>query len=168
MLAEITIIRRPGEPDQGLPPSIGGGPVYPPSVWPPKGLPPLPPGWWTKPPDLGLWPIEPPDWPIIVPRPPEKPDPGLPGTWPDLPGQGLPGGPGGGGPPPVAGHPLPDTPVVGGGPIYPIGIWPPLPPDAGIAGKCLVLVWIVGIGYRWLALSAGLPGHPLPPTAQPK
>jgi hypothetical protein len=183
MLAEITIIRKPGDP-----PELGGGPVYPDTVWPPNGLPPLPPieglppGWWTKPPGTDTWPITPPDWPIVIPIPPDKPQPGL----PPRPDAGLPpGGVVGGGPatPPVrpdqglppggiAGHPLPPGGVIGGGPIYPAEppvLWPPLPPDAGIAGRAVILIWVVGVGYRWLIVEGRMqPPIYTPPPAQPK
>lgn len=99
----------------GLPPGLGTKPT-PPSIWPPNGLPPLPPGInndlpsipgvWPSPRPPGIWP-NPPDWPIVIPQPPDKPLP-------------------------------------------PVEVWPPLPPSAGIAGKALILIWIVGVGYRWL------------------
>lgn len=62
-------------------------------------------------------------------------------------------------------------------PAAPGIIWPPLPPDAGISGKVLLLIWVVGVGYRWLVYEApviwppdAVPGHPLPnpPRPQPK
>lgn len=148
----------PGEPDNSLP---GGGSLPPGwwtkppgnEIWPPNGLPPLPPieglppGWWTKPPGEGLWPITPPDWPIVIPIPPEKPEPGL---------------------PPRPGHPLPEPPTVGGGPVLPVEIWPPLPPSAGIAGHCLVLVWMVGVGYRWLVMDKAQVTPPIAETPEPK
>lgn len=48
-------------------------------------------------------------------------------------------------------------------PIPPGTIWPPLNPGDGIQGKILAVVWLVGIGYRWVVLqvphiSTGLPG----------
>lgn len=44
-------------------------------------------------------------------------------------------------------------------------VWPPLPPDAGIAGKMFCLVWIVGVGYRWVVLEGP---SVWPPIATPK
>lgn len=127
---ELPPVDAPGSP------IIGGGPVLPPQIWPPKGFPSLPPGIWDKPPGLGLWPIKPPDFPIVVPRPPEKPEPGLPDVWP---------------------------PQISTGPILPDMIWPPLPPDTGIAGKAAILIWVVGVGYRWLLVSTDKPvGTPMP------
>ena len=119
-------------PLEGNPPGVVAPPIYNrPEIWPPKGLPPLPPieglppGWWDKPPATGLWPIEPPDWPIVVPVPPDKPVPGDPPT-----------------------------------------LWPPLPPSAGVAGRALILIWIVGVGYRWLVYESR-PIH-TPPEPEPK
>ncbi len=52
-------------------------------------------------------------------------------------------------------------------PIQPGQIWPPLNPGTGIGGKVLALVWIVGVGYRWVVLqSASI--WPPPVTAEPK
>ena len=130
----------------------GFGHPKPPSgdvVWPPISLPPLPPGISLPP---GTWPpqkppVDPgygrptlPEWPIVIPQPPEKPQPGLP-------------------------------PTVGGGPVLPEGpavIWPPIPPGHGIAGKCLILIWVVGIGYRWLVYEGKDIWPPPPPEAGPK
>jgi hypothetical protein len=42
-------------------------------------------------------------------------------------------------------------------PIEPGTIWPPLNPSDGVAGKCLLLIVVVGAsgsGYRWLAVDA--------------
>jgi len=138
------IVEGPGPVDPGfgvgrpLPPHVGQ-PLPPNQIWPPPSLPPLPPG--TIPPP-GMWPPQidnslPPDFPIVVPQPPEKPEQGPP-------------------------------PTVGGGPIEPPTLWPPLPPGTGIAGKCLVLIWVVGVGYRWLVFDKGVDIWPQPPVATPK
>src|SRR5215510_16295787 len=57
-------------------------------------------------------------------------------TWPP---QGPPS-------PPVVIPQPPEKPLPGD----PAVIWPPLPPGTGIAGKALILIWVVGVGYRWL------------------
>jgi hypothetical protein len=46
-------------------------------------------------------------------------------------------------------HPIytPDPPTKPTDPNAPI-VWPPLPPDVSMPG--LILVWVVGVGYRWL------------------
>lgn len=51
-----------------------------------------------------------------------------------------------------------------------VGIWPPLPPDTGLAGKVAILVWVLGVGYRWFVYDAGLEvgGGPVMPTPSPK
>jgi hypothetical protein len=153
-----------GHPDQGLPdweapvdPGYGVGGDH---VWPPATLPPLPPGVWPNPP-VGTWPPSRPNLPShpIVIYPP-RPDQGLPpsGNRPD---QGLPGS-----------QPGVDNTL----PMPPATIWPPLPPGTGVAGKALILVWVVGVGYRWLVVGATdiwppqpvKPDHSLPPTPQPK
>jgi len=186
-----------GHPDQGLPPGSPGAPDQglptPPGIWPPDSLPPLPPGVWPSPP-VGIWP---PTRPTVPSHPiviyPPRPGHGLPPT-PGHPDQGLHGSPGhpDQGLPPVAGHPdqglpgseYPDNSL----PMPPATVWPPLPPGTGIAGKALILIWVVGVGYRWLVVQGaevwppqhpvypdqGLPpfqGRPyqgLPPSPQPK
>jgi len=85
-------------------------------------------------------------------------------------------------PPETAGtpsHPI----VIPGDPEHPIAlppgtVWPPLPPTE--SGKYAILIWVVGVGTRWLIVDAGnsvdneLPGtgarpdHDLPAFAQPK
>lgn len=103
--------------------------------------------------------------------------PGLPGIWPKPGEPSLPIElPPGVAVPPIyipeePGHPLPQPPN---------GIWPPLPPDLGLDGKVAIVVWVIGVGYRWLIYDTSLtPGHPLPtppsrpdvglpPTPQPK
>jgi hypothetical protein len=177
-----------GHPDQGLPGvegpvDPGYGVDVPPQIWPPDSLPPLPPG--INPP-VGIWPpTRPtvPSHPIVIPGRPPHPDQGLPGL-PGRPDQGLPGAPGrpDQGLPGAPGRPdqgLPGTPpsVDNTLPMPPATIWPPLPPGIGIAGKALILVWVVGVGYRWLVVEGPDVWPPLPsvqppiaqpPVAQPK
>jgi hypothetical protein len=89
--------------------------------------------------------------------------PSLPIYLPIGPDQGL---------PPIAGH-LPSVPDAPPGTI-----WPPLPPSAP-AGKTALLVWLVGVGWRYMVVTIpvspdqSLPGGPnqdLPggPDRQPK
>lgn len=79
----------PGRPTD---PGYGQGHPIPPIAKPPIVIPPAPPV--INPPPSGLppWgaqlPVEP-DWPIVIPQPPDKPEPGPPDTIyppPDLPG----------------------------------------------------------------------------------
>ena len=189
-LAWITPISG-GHPDQGLPgaerpPDPGYG-VGGDQVWPPPSLPPLPPGVWPSPP-VGVWPPSRPGIPthpiVIYPPHPShglppypdqglppaggKPDQGLPGR-PPKPDQGLPGGPD---------NTLPGVPpsVDNSLPMPPATVWPPLPPGTGVAGKALILVWVVGVGYRWIVVGATdiwppqpvRPDQGLPPGPQPK
>lgn len=176
----------PGSPDNTLPekpgfPSTGPGfptnPIapggQPPGTWGGAGQP-FPgyglPGGDGKPPTM--WPGTPGhDLPELPPS-----------TWPpsgDRPGNPivLPPNTIGGGPiyPEVPGHPLPQPPGT---------VWPPI---QGGSGKAIALVAISGVGYRWTVIdlgasighplppggdkppvAPGTPGHPLPPTAQPK
>lgn len=137
--AKITPIagpERPTDPDYGLP-----GPR--PTPMPPIAIPPLPPGFVMPPIHLPpeIWPPQPPVYPIPPIFIPGGPDNTLPGT---------PGTPG-----------TPDNSL----PMPPATIWPPLPPGSGIAGKGLALIWLVGVGYRWLVVQ----GPDIwPPVAQPK
>jgi hypothetical protein len=176
-LALITPISG-GHPDQGLPGHEGpvdpGYGVSGDRVWPPVNLPPLPPGVWPSPP-VGVWPPSRPGIPsnpIVVypprvdnslPGAPPAPDQGLPGSGgkPPKPDQGLPGTP------PAPDQGLPGTPpsVDNSLPQPPATIWPPLPPGVGVAGKALLLIWIVGVGYRWLVVSGP---DVWPPVPQPK
>jgi hypothetical protein len=191
-LAWITPFHPGHSPDQGLPspehPVDPGYGVGGDAVWPPVSLPPLPPGVWPSPP-VGVWPPSRPGVPthpivIYPPHPghglPPGPDNTLPGA-PPKPDQGLPGGR-----PPKPDQGLPpgvDNTLPGGGgsvdnslPMPPATIWPPLPPGVGIAGKALILVWVVGVGYRWIVVGAVdvwppqpvRPDNTLPPSAQPK
>ena len=174
-----------GHPDQGLPGHEG--PVDPgygvggDQVWPPASLPPLPPGVWPSPP-VGVWPPSRPGLPshpivIYPPRPghglppgvdntlpgaPPEPDQGLPGGRPGRPDHGLPEEP-------YPDHGLPETqPGVDNSlPMPPATVWPPLPPGTGIGGKALILVWVVGIGYRWVVVGATDVWPPVP-VAAPK
>jgi len=70
--------------------------------------------------------------------------------------------------PPVAVPPIFIPPEIDnelpGGPAV---IWPPLPPGTGIAGKGLALIWIVGVGYRWLVIE-GPDMWPPQPKPEPK
>jgi hypothetical protein len=90
---------------------------------------------------------------------------------PPLPGHDLPGGPPGiiGGLPHPA-HPIfiPDPPD--GATKPPPEVYPPLPPpDAGgPSGPGLILVWIPGVGYRWIHLGPSVSPTPPPTRPQPK
>jgi len=53
-------------------------------------------------------------------------------------------------------------------PVPPATVWPPLPPGIGIAGKGLALIWLVGVGYRWLVVQGNEVWPPQTPPAQPK
>ena len=71
-------------------------------------------------------------------------------------------------------HPMPPI-FIDGSPENPIvlppGIYPPLPPGVGSGGKIAVLVWVLGVGYRWAVVDTGVGiggGPVVPPTAQPK
>ncbi|HKD03941.1 MAG TPA: hypothetical protein VKB77_16000 [Terriglobales bacterium] len=74
--------------------------------------------------------------------------------------------------PPVVVPEPPEKPLPG----PPAVIWPPLPPGTGVAGKALILIWVVGVGYRWLVYEGhdiwppegGGGGGKPPETAQPK
>jgi hypothetical protein len=184
-LAKITPVEGHGPVDPGY-----GRPEPPDTVWPPPSLPPLPPGIWPSPP-LGIWPPSRPGIPTqpIVIYPP-YPSHGLPGS-PGHPSQGLPISPGrpDQGLPGSPGHPSQGLPISPGRPdqglpgeppevdnslpMPPATIWPPLPPGTGIAGKALILVWVVGVGYRWLVVGGTDIWPPVvhpapPPTPQPK
>jgi hypothetical protein len=177
----IPIQRRPGHPDQGLPdpehpvdPGYGVGEEHP-----DQGLPP----------EVGVWPPVPgrPDLPIVLPPPeiwPPTPQP-PPIVWPPKIDNTLPPPPHGIWPPPGApDNTLPPTagnlPVFPGSPGEPGTIWPPLPvhpphPDQGLPGgdnsTCLVIVWVPGVGYRWVVVDLSIRvEHPISggPGAQPK
>jgi hypothetical protein len=158
-----------GHPDQGLPPGVPGAPdqglPQPPQIWPPDSLPPLPPGTDLPP---GIWPPTRPTVPShpIVIRPPHAGHrPPLP---PVHPGQGLPGTPPVPGQPPAPDQGLPEAPPEVDNTL-PGLIWPPLPPGTGIAGKAIILIWVVGVGYRWLVVQGPDVWPPaLPPIPQPK
>jgi hypothetical protein len=104
-----------------------------------------------------------------LPGVPGHPDAGLP-PFPGRPDTGLPWAPvrPDHGLPPA--HGLPSNPIYvpdpGTKPIDPDApvIWPPLPPSLQI--PALILVWVVGVGYRWLH-SAGV-DNTLPATPEPK
>jgi hypothetical protein len=125
---------------------------------------------------------------VITPIEGGQVDNSLPGA-PGYPSHGLPGIPG------VPSHPIvlpplpgvyppPGTPtqpiylpppgqvenpiVIPGSPEHPIAlppgsVWPPLPPSA--TGKYAVLVYVVGVGYRWFVVQGP---EVWPPVAEPK
>ena len=109
-------------------------------------VPPPLPGVWPKPGEpthpIYVPPQRPgrPSHPIVLPMPPTKPD---------VPGSGSPS------------HPIE---------LPPGTIWPPLPPDVDTGGKTAILVWVVGVGYRWFVYDPpGMPSKPdKPPEAGPK
>lgn len=111
-----------------------------------------------EPPDNVIWPP-----PSLPPLPPDISLP--PGIWPPAE------------PPTIGGGPvIPDSPIVIPQPPDkpipgpPAVIWPPLPPGTGIAGKALILVWVVGVGYRWLVVGGTdiWPPPSSPDTPTPK
>jgi hypothetical protein len=138
---------------------VGGGPI--------RGRP-VDPGYGQGhplPPHVGGGPVHPPEtvWP-----PPVHPDNELPGGPPphgpggggEHPDHGLPGGP-----PPTAGHPLPEPPTD----APPGTVWPPLDPGQDLpdmGSDQWVIVWLPGIGYRFMKIE-GKPIHE-PPAASPK
>ena len=101
-------------------------------------------------------------WPPVFPPRPTDPEWGVGGgiiRWlPILIGPGLPLPPVDGGttPPPV--DPPPGT------------IWPPLPPGAPVTGKVALLVWIEGVGCRYVVVELGGDqiDNTLPPAPAPK
>jgi hypothetical protein len=122
-----------------------------------------------------------------LPWGPGRPDNELPGGRPALPAQPLPPLPGIWPPPGQPNIPVVLPPLMPTNPIYiegapsqpgqpsqpialPPGIYPPLPPDAGLpSGKVAILVWVVGVGYRWIVLERGAqPTPPIAPGAEPK
>ena len=95
-----------------------------------------------------------PSHPIVLPP--------LPGVWPPAgqPSQPI-------HIPPEVSNPI----VIPGSPEHPIAlppgtVWPPLPPTT--TGKYAILVWVVGVGSRWLIVDAASIDNELPPSAQPK
>jgi hypothetical protein len=122
-----------------------------------------PPGWRPNRPDQG--PARPP-WDNVSPWPPSETDPewGVGAPRPPHPGY-IPIDPAHPGNvlPPVHGHPAPPIATTPPGTI-----WPPLPPGSP-TGKAAILVWIVGVGYRYAVVDLGASaGTPLPPAPQPK
>ena len=147
-------------PDQGLPPGIGGGPIFPPGVpeYPDTGLPEVPPG-------IGGGPI-------------------LPG-WPERPGQPLP--PVGRPPRPVypvvpdpedlGGHPeLPDLnmtrriQIADGDDVFPGYVLDPEPPqveegyeprhpERGLPGTWVAVLYGAVLAWAWVR-TPGTPGAP--------
>jgi hypothetical protein len=119
-----------GRPDNSLPPQFGGG-------RPDNSLP-----------GGGARPSHPisgggvgPSHPIVLPP--------LPGVWPK-PGEPT---------QPIVIPPEVSNPIViPGEPEHPIAlppgtVWPPLPPST--TGKYAILIWVVGVGARWLIVDAG-------------
>lgn len=109
--------------------------------------------------------------------PPGYPSHGLPGAGgPVDPGYGRPGwspvDPGYGHPGIGSGRPenpivIPDPPPDGTTkPTPPPEIYPPLPPN--LSAPAVILVWVIGVGYRWIHSGGARPDQGLPPTAQPK
>jgi hypothetical protein len=140
-------------PVTGQPPSVGGGPVQPPGVWP-------------QPPGQGIWGggnVPMPTPPIYLPGAPSGP--GSPANPIVLPPTVWPPNPA------VPANPIviPPEQVPGGGVSLPI--YPPLKPDQGLpvvppAGAYL-LVWVVGTStFKLVYIPATV--NPQPPTAQPK
>lgn len=112
-------------------------------------------------PDFGIKPPVDPDYGIpegpphiSIPIPPLPP--GIVAPPIALPPVGVPPGH-----PPIVIPQPPDKPLPG----PPAVIWPPLPPGTGVAGKCLILVWVVGVGSRWLVIEGP---DVWPPVATPK
>ena len=146
----------PDYPDQGLPGGEGG------DEYPDQGLPGRPPyPSQGLPPSFGgghpgHLPARPPWSPGIWPPGPTDPEWGVDGDLTPTPPMYLPIGPDQG-LPPVAGH-LPANPDPPPGTI-----WPPLPPSAP-AGKAALLVWLIGVGWRYFVVTIpvapdqGLPG----------
>jgi len=138
----------PGTPGI-MPPIAPGG--APPTMWP------SPPGMWPQPPHPGGGPM--PQFPPYGSHQP-VPLPPLPGVWPK---------------PGVPTPPIYLPPVTAMPPIYiaeapdntlpqpPGTIWPPLPPELGLKGKVAIVVWVVGVGYRWFIYDTSL--QPTPPMA---
>ena len=142
---------------------------------------PVDPGYGVEAP-VGIWPPDPahPELPIVLPPPeiwPPHPQP-PPVVWPPRIDNTLPGPPPGIWPPPEApDNSLPPTPghlpVFPGTPGEPGTIWPPLPvrPDNSLPGpeNFLVIVWVPGVGYRWVVVDPSLkPDQGLPPHPEPK
>lgn len=121
-VAVITPLELGGRPDQGLPPTL----------WPPAngGKPPYPDNGLPDGGNVGT-----PEHPIMLPPPPPNyPATGLPPSiWPGVPVH-LPA-PG-------------DPPIL----MPPGSVYPPLPPLIDPEKRALVLVWIPGLGYRWVIL----------------
>ena len=134
------------------------GPVF---AWHGPGGP-VDPGWGvggSERPDNSLpWGPGRPSHPIALPP--------LPGIWPKPGEPSIPPGP----LPPVEVAP----PIyIEGSPTNPIalppGIYPPLPPEAGLpSGKIAILILVVGVGYRWLVYDRAQVSPPIAGTPTPK
>jgi hypothetical protein len=152
-LAVVTLLRELGtgeHPDHSLP--------VPPEIWPGPGIP-TPPIYYPPPP-VSIWPG--PGYPAHPIAPGGPP----PGVWP---GPGVPT------PPifypPTVWPPQPGQPPVG---IWPpdVGIWPgpgPLPPGspehpiAPGGGSMYILVYVPGVGWKYIKVERGLtPDNTLP------
>lgn len=170
VLAVISFIDQHGRPvDPGFGRPGGGGPVdpgfgggRPGDVDPDYGMethphpghglphPPVRPGHDLPPWGVTTWPPSPvdPSWGVDGdPSRPVRPDNSLPPfipLGPDHPDNAL---------PPFASHKPPTNPPPG-------TIWPPLPPGAP-EGKAAIIVWIVGVGWRYMVVD-------IPPAPQPK
>jgi hypothetical protein len=93
---------------------------------------------WNRPPGNATLPVLPGIWP-----PPGKPN--LPVRIPVDPGYGV----------PIFISEGPENPIA-----LPPGIYPPLPPSGGTSGKVAVLVWVVGVGYRWAVIDTSTIAQP--------
>lgn len=64
---------------------------------------------------------------------------------------------------------IPDVDIDNSLPQAPGTVWPPLNPGDGVAGKGLLLIWVVGTDkYRWVVVDMAAPWPPIAPPAQPK
>jgi hypothetical protein len=153
MSEKIIIDVEPGRPSTG--PVIPPGPVDP-----GYGIE-LPPVVSIDPPPCGgmppTYPVDPdydlPTRPNIWPNPPLPPHAS---NKPPL------------GPPLRPSHPIYPVLPDGGDPSHPIAlppgmVWPPLPPS--ITGVILALIWVIGVGYRWVSIDTSL--KPDPQNLQP-
>lgn len=137
----------PGAPDQGLPGSPGAPDQgLPGGEYPDQGL---PPGWPGRP-----------SHPIVIPP--------LPGVWPP-PGRPsfptvLPELPSGTPEQPIYIEGTPEHPIA----LPPATIWPPLPPATLPSDKHAILIWVIGVGTRWLVWDSSQVNPTPPPVARPK
>jgi hypothetical protein len=118
---------------------VSGSPGAPDQGLPTGGLPshPIAPGGGSPSHPIQLPPLPPgtPSHPIALPPP---------GVWPpEFPVQ-IPG--------------TPEHPIT----MPPGSIWPPLPPDSGISGVTLILIFVIGVGHRWLVVQGPTTWPPQP------